>query len=189
LRRGINYISVYGKDTIKMTEQNDTACPCLSGRPYASCCEPIVNGERMAVTAEELMRSRYSAYVKGAVEFIISSTHPDRRSECDEKAIRAWSSNSEWTGFEIVSTEGGGADETEGKVEFIARFTEDRMKKVLHETGTFKRNAEGTWHYLDGTVHPPKPFIRGEDKVNRNDPCPCGSGKKYKKCCMGKEGE
>ena len=28
-----------------------------------------------------------------------------------------------------------------------------------------------------------KPTIREEDKVGRNDPCPCGSGKKYKKCC------
>jgi len=28
-----------------------------------------------------------------------------------------------------------------------------------------------------------KPTVRDEDKVGRNDPCPCGSGKKYKKCC------
>jgi len=172
-----------------MTDQNNSgACPCFSGKPYAACCEPIVTSARPADTAEELMRARYSAYAKGAVEFIISSTHADRRSECDEKAIRSWSANSDWTGFEIVSTERGRAADTEGTVEFIARFTEDRMKKMLHETGTFKRD-NGIWYYLDGSVHPPKPFVRGDDKVNRNDPCSCGSGKKYKKCCMDKEAE
>jgi len=163
-------------------------CPCNSRRPYADCCEPIVAGARQAATAEELMRARYSAYARGAIEFIISSTHPDRRSECDEKAITSWSRNSDWTSLEIVSTEDGGIDDNEGKVEFIARYTEDRMKKTLHETGTFRR-VDGKWHYVDGSIHPPKPFIRGEGKVNRNDPCPCGSGKKYKKCCMGKDGE
>jgi SEC-C motif-containing protein len=131
------------------------------------------------------MRARYSAYAKCAIDFIIASTHPDRRQECDEKAIKSWSANSDWTSFEIVSTEKGQDSDNEGKVEFIARFTEDRMKKTLHETGTFKR-VDGNWYYSDGTVHPPKPFVRQDDKLNRNDPCLCGSGKKYKKCCMGK---
>jgi len=160
-------------------------CPCFSGKLYADCCEPVLSGAHPAATAESLMRARYSAYALGAIEFILSSTYPDRRGECDEKAITAWSAKSEWTGFEIVSTEAGQAGDTEGKVEFIARFTEDRMKKILHETGIFK-HVDGIWYYVDGTVHPPKPFVRGEDKLNRNDPCPCGSGKKYKKCCMDK---
>ena len=158
-------------------------CPCRSQRSYSDCCEPVITSARPAETAEELMRGRYSAYAKGVIEFIISSTHPDRRSECDEKAIRAWSANSDWTEFEIVSAEGGRAGDNEGKVEFIARFTEDRMKKTLHETGSFKRMDDGCWYYVDGAVHPPKPFVRQDGKVNRNDPCPCGSGKKYKKCC------
>jgi SEC-C motif-containing protein len=161
-------------------------CPCFSGRPYADCCEPVVTAARPAATAEELMRGRYSAYALGAIGFIISSTHPDRRSECDEKSIRSWSEGSDWTGFEIVSAEAGRAGDSEGRVEFIARFTEDRIKKELHETGAFKR-VDGEWYYIDGTVHPPKPFVRGEEKINRNAPCSCGSGKKYKKCCMGKE--
>jgi len=166
-----------------VTGQNNEACPCLSGKPYVSCCGPVITAARPAATAEELMRARYSAYVRGVVGFIISSTHSDRRSECDEKAIRSWSANSEWTGIEIVSTEKGLDGDDEGQVEFIVQYTEDRIKKTLHETGTFKR-TDGQWYYFDGTVHPPKPFIREEEKINRNDPCPCGSGKKYKKCCM-----
>ncbi len=157
-------------------------CACGSQRSYEQCCEPVVKGIRPAETAEELMRGRYTAYAKGAVEFILSSTHPDRRSECDEKAIRSWSANSVWQGLEIVSTEKGTADDVDGKVEFIANFTEERIKKSLHETGSFVK-IDGSWFYVDGEIHPPKPFVRQEDKVNRNDPCPCGSGKKYKKCC------
>jgi len=168
-----------------MTDSN-TPCPCFSGRPYVKCCEPVISGTRPAATAEELMRARYSAYALGAIDFILSSTHQDRRSECDEKAITSWSAKSEWTGFEVVSTEGGQAGDAEGKVEFIARYTENRMKKILHESGVFKK-VDGAWYYLDGTVHPQKPFVHEGGKLNRNDPCPCGSGKKYKKCCMGKE--
>ncbi|MDR3013763.1 MAG: YchJ family protein [Chitinispirillales bacterium] len=162
------------------------SCPCFSDRPYSDCCEPVVSGARPAETALELMRARYSAYATGGVEFIVSSTHPSRQSECDERAIRSWSANSEWTGFDIISISKGEAKDREGSVEFVARFTEDRMKKTLHETATFKRGDDKQWYYVDGTIHPPKPFIRPEeDKINRNDPCPCGSGKKHKKCCMG----
>ncbi|MFP4013748.1 MAG: YchJ family protein [Chitinispirillaceae bacterium] len=158
-------------------------CPCGSGSTYDKCCEPIVFGMRPAATAEELMRGRYTAYARGVVEFILSSTHPDRRAECDEKAIRAWSNNSVWQGLEIRSTYMGGPEDTMGEVEFVAQYTEDRVKKTLHETGTFKK-IDGSWYYMDGRIHPPKPFVRQESKVNRNDPCPCGSGKKYKKCCF-----
>ena len=168
------------------TDKTRDPCPCFSGRAYADCCEPVVTGARPAATAEELMRGRYSAYATGTIDFIISSTYPDRRSECDEKSIRAWSENSEWTGFEVLSATAGRADDSEGTVEFIARFTEERMKKTLHETGSFKKSG-GRWYYVDGTVHPPKPFVRGEEKINRNALCGCGSGKKYKKCCMDKD--
>ena len=161
-------------------------CPCTSGRSFTDCCEPVVTGARPAVTAEEVMRGRYSAYAKGIISFILTSTHPDRRSECDEKAIKAWSENSVWDSFEVVSTQKGQTGDKEGAVEFIARFTEDRMKKTLHETGEFKC-IDGLWYYVDGKIHPHKPFVRQEEKINRNDPCTCGSGKKYKKCCMGTE--
>jgi len=143
------------------TDKTRDPCPCFSGRAFADCCEPVLTGIRQAATAEELMRGRYSAYATGTIDFIISSTYPDRRSECDEKSIRAWSENSEWTGFEVLSATAGQADDSEGTVEFVARFTEERMKKTLHETGSFKK-SDGRWYYVDGTVHPPKPFVRWE---------------------------
>ena len=154
-------------------------CPCTSGRPFTDCCEPVITGIRPAATAEEVMRGRYSAYAKGIIDFILTSTHPDRRSECDEKAIKAWSQNAVWDSFEIVSTQKGMAGDSEGEVEFIARFTEDRMKKTLHETGEFKL-IDGKWYYVDGKIHPHKPFVRRESKINRNASCPCGSNKDRK---------
>ncbi|MDG5815788.1 YchJ family protein [Chitinispirillales bacterium ANBcel5] len=158
-------------------------CSCNSGLEYKDCCEPCIKGTGPAQTAEAIIRARYTAYVRGAVDFILSSTHPDRRSECDEKAIKEWSANSQWEGLKIISTSKGGVNDEEGEVEFIASFSENRIKKDLHETGMFKR-IDGAWYYLDGKIHPQKPFIRKESKVMRNDPCTCGSGKKFKKCCM-----
>lgn len=157
-------------------------CPCGSQLEYSACCEPFISGSVIAPTAEKLMRARYSAYAKTAVNFIITTTIDEKRKECDEKAIREWSENSTWHKLEIISTEKGSAEDTEGMVEFIAHFTEADEEKTYHEKGTFKK-IDGAWLYVDGDIQKQKPFVRIEDKISRNDPCTCGSGKKFKKCC------
>jgi SEC-C motif-containing protein len=161
-------------------------CPCGSGKSYAECCEPIIKGKIKAPTPEALMRSRYSAYAKTEVEHVIKSTAPEQRKGLDENATRAWSQNSQWTGLEIVSTEKGGPDDDTGSVEFIATYTEGGVAKRHHEKGLF-RKIRGSWYYEDGEMVKQQPVVREEPKVGRNDPCPCGSGKKYKKCCGTKE--
>lgn len=157
-------------------------CPCGSQISYSECCEPYVTGAVPAPTAEKLMRARYSAYAKTAVEFILSSTIEEKRKECDEKAIKNWSELSTWHQLEILGTDKGGEMDDEGTVEFIAHFTEGGIRKNYHEKGVFKK-VDGNWYYVDGEIQKQKPFIRGEEKVSRNSPCSCGSGKKYKKCC------
>jgi SEC-C motif domain protein len=157
-------------------------CPCGSETAYAECCEPVITGAIKAPSAERLMRARYSAYAKTAVEFILTSTIDEKREECDEKTIRTWSEHSTWHKLEIISTENGGPDDTEGMVEFIVHFSENGAEKTYHEKGLF-RKVNDDWRYVDGEIQKPKPFVRTERKVSRNDPCPCGSGKKYKKCC------
>jgi len=157
-------------------------CPCGSQKTYEQCCEPYISGTEKAPTAEALMRARYSSYSKVAVEFILTSTIEEKRNECDEKAIRSWAENSIWHSLEIVSTDKGGADDSEGMVEFIANFSEKGIKKNYHEKGTFKK-INDEWLYEDGDIQRPQPFIRSEEKPSRNSPCSCGSGKKYKKCC------
>jgi len=156
------------------------ACPCGSGRTAADCCAPILAGTRAAATAEELMRARYSAYVGVNLDFIFISTHPDYRRRYDPDATRAWAEKSDWLSLEIVATSGGGPADTEGTVEFIARYREGGIVRQHHESASFVR-YEGAWSFTEGGQVKPKPLT--VNKVGRNDPCPCGSGRKAKKCC------
>src|SRR5215218_2294674 len=86
-----------------MTENNEI-CPCGSGAPFATCCEPIINGTRESETAEELLRARYSAFVTGVIDFIVASTHSHTRKEIDMSFIREWSQTSTWRGLQILET-------------------------------------------------------------------------------------
>ena len=157
-----------------------TLCPCGSGNSYSDCCEQIINGSRPAESAEQLMRARYSAYVFARMDFIFETTHPDHRQGYDHDGTKAWAESSEWLGLEIIGTTGGGVDDSIGEVEFIARFSEKGTSREHHEAGQFKRK-EGLWYFTDGKMVRPKPVT--VTKTGRNDPCTCGSGLKYKKCC------
>lgn len=156
-----------------------TACPCGSGNALDACCGPILSGSVPAPTAAALMRSRYSAFATGNIDYLEQTLLPETRHDFDRKEISDWAANSEWTGLEIRSTEAGAENDTEGFVEFVAHFRMDGKDYVHHETSSFTRR-DGRWWYVDGT-RGPRP--RTAAKVGRNDPCPCGSGKKYKKCC------
>ena len=159
-------------------------CPCGSNAAYEQCCLPLIRGEREAATAEQVMRARYSAYVGKEMEYIFTSLHPDHRSDYDEKSTRAWAERAQWHKLEIVETNGGGPEDSEGQVEFVAAYTEDGIKRDHHELAEFKKEA-GTWYFVSGKTVPPKQVIRSSPKIGRNDPCTCSSGKKYKKCCGG----
>ena len=157
-------------------------CPCGSKVPYEECCRPVIKGKRAAKTAEQLMRSRYSAYVEKEIPYLRTSLHPDHRNDYDEKSSREWAESAEWHSLEILDTVGGGAGDSEGEVEFIVDFTQQGVRQRHHERSKFAR--EGTkWYFVSGKEVKPKPVVRAEPKVGRNDPCPCGSGKKHKKCC------
>ncbi len=154
-------------------------CPCGSGRAYAECCGPIIAGKAKAPTAEALMRSRYTAYAKGAVDHILSSCVQD--DGIDAEATRDWSESADWKGLTIVRTEKGGPGDDEGVVEFVARYEMDGLKEEHHETARFVREG-GAWLYDSGEVKTAT-VVRATPKVGRNEKCPCGSGKKYKQCC------
>lgn len=157
-----------------------TNCPCGSCAAYADCCEPIITGARPAETAEQLMRARYAAYVGVQTGFLFDSTHPDHRKGYDHKGTKEWAENAAWEGLEIISCQKGSTEDAEGKVEFIARYREKGALREHHELAHFKKDA-GAWYFTDGELVRPKPIT--STKVGRNDPCPCGSGAKYKKCC------
>jgi len=157
-------------------------CPCKSGKTFGECCGPVISGAAKAETAEALMRARYASYVTGDVDFLRTSATKAVQAEFDEKTSRSWSRASTWHGLEIIRTEGGQKGDAEGVVEFRALYTANGEFCNHHEVSTFVKEADG-WKFADGELVGEKPTVREEPKVGRNDPCPCGSGKKYKKCC------
>jgi SEC-C motif domain protein len=157
-------------------------CICGLGESIEACCGPIIKGERAAPTAEALMRSRYAAYALGEIDYILDSLHPLHREDVDRSATETWSKSATWKGLEIVSTEGGTEADERGMVEFIARFELGGAPQVHHERAQFARHG-GRWYFVDGETVAPKPVVREGPRIGRNDPCPCGSGKKHKKCC------
>lgn len=157
-------------------------CPCGSGATAAECCAQYFGGDKAPPTAEALMRSRYSAYALGAVDHIMATHHPKAAGDVDRKSTEKWSAEATWLGLEVASTQGGGEGDQTGEVEFIARYELGGAPLSHHERAQFRRGDDGRWYYWDGAMVKPRPVVREQPKVGRNDPCPCGSGAKYKKC-------
>ncbi len=159
-----------------------TLCPCGSQKQYVECCEPVIKGERKAVTAEELMRSRYSAYAMHEIDHIARSCVQDPdKNEIDLEETRRWSEESTWQGLKIIRVEKGSSSDKEGWVEFSATYTRKGLKDIHLEKAHFIKKDD-QWLYESGSLVPTT-IVREGAKTGRNDPCPCGSGKKYKKCC------
>jgi SEC-C motif-containing protein len=166
------------------THPDQTPCPC-GGPSLATCCGPRLDGSAPAETAEQLMRSRYTAYVVGDLDHVVATHDPDTRATVDRDAATAWSRQSQWLGLDVLATEAGGAGDATGVVEFVARFALGGRPQHHHERSRFKKVDEGAgprWMYVDGETLKARPQTREAPKVGRNEPCPCGSGKKYKKC-------
>ncbi len=153
-----------------------TLCPCGSDKSYAECCEPVINGEKSADSAETLMRSRYTAYTTQNIDYILATTHVSKTSELNVDEVKEWSRTTNWQKLEIIETP------KPDQVEFVAYYRDGAEMKKHHELATFKLE-DGKWYFFDAEFPKPGTVVNSEKKVGRNDPCPCGSGKKYKKCC------
>ncbi|MCX7139650.1 MAG: YchJ family protein [Proteobacteria bacterium] len=154
-----------------------TLCPCGSGRNLDDCCGPIIAGAP-ATTPEALMRSRYCAFVLGKLDHVDRTHAPEIRDDFNRAEAERSAEECEWLGLEVKNaTESG----DEGTVEFVARFKRGGQTFVQHERAAFCRR-DGHWLYLAGEINPTPPQ-RHVTRIGRNDPCACGSGKKYKKCC------
>lgn len=158
-------------------------CPCGSGRELAECCGRFIDAIDEPTTAEELMRARYTAHTRVDLDYIARTHDPASREDIDRDATRRWAERAEWLGLDILRTEGGGADDRTGMVEFVAHYRERGERRQHHELATFRRSEDGSWLFVDARV-PESVTVRHEGpRVGRNEPCPCGSGRKYKKCC------
>ncbi|MAW07941.1 MAG: hypothetical protein CME61_06630 [Halobacteriovoraceae bacterium] len=157
-------------------------CHCGENESFEDCCNKFIEGIAKPETAEQLMRSRYSAFVVGATDYVFNTHHADSRGDVSKEEIENWSKSSKWNGLEIVRTSDGGNTDESGEVEFIARYSTDGNEYAHHERASFKKVDEH-WYFVDGQIL--KEVIKNPHKnVGRNDPCICGSGKKYKKCCL-----
>lgn len=120
-------------------------CPCESGLTYQVCCRVYHNGKN-APTAEALMRSRYSAYVKSDGAYLHKTWHTSTR---PSKKQLMGSEPVSWSGLSIIRTEQGTMDDHAGIVEFVASFDEQGKPNQLHETSRFVKER-GKWFYVDG---------------------------------------
>lgn len=122
-------------------------CPCSSGADFEMCCAGIVAGERKALTAEQLMRSRYTAYVMKKVDYLVATTHPDERADELAKSIRKWMKEVEWLKLHVIATEGGTEVDEFGHVEFVAEYIGNTGPGRHHECSVFEK-IDDHWYYL-----------------------------------------
>lgn len=129
---------------------DNPACPCGSGQAYAVCCGAFLDNGALPATAEQLMRSRYSAYVLAREDYLLrtwhASTRPAQLGLLDAGPVK-------WLGLRILRCEAGGAGDREAIVEFMARYQVNGRAERLHEVSHFVRDA-GQWLYVDGQIAP-----------------------------------
>lgn len=152
--------------------QQDANCPCGSGDLLGACCGRYHTGLR-APSAEQLMRSRYSAYVLGLIDYLVATTLPAQQQSLDIQSMTSWSASSTWLGLEVEDSQVIGGQPEHALVCFTARWHDLTGEHAQHERSAFVQHAE-TWYFIDPTI---------ALKAGRNDPCPCESGQKFKKCC------
>jgi SEC-C motif domain protein len=157
-------------------DTNLQECPCGGGE-FADCCRPIIDGQVRASTPEQLMRARYSAYATGAIDFIGKSNHSRTREQFDPVSAGRWSRESRWLGLNILGSDSASPDR--GHVNFEARYEDRDGAAVIHRERSLFEREDGEWRFVSGGAIPAV-----SQKIGRNEPCPCGSGKKSKKCCF-----
>lgn len=161
-------------------------CPCGSGLALDQCCGPYLDGASWPGDAVSLMRSRYTAYVLGRYQWLVDTTHPDYREEVSAEKLAEQTEGIHWLRLDVVSAQSGAPAGKNGElfdvVEFYAYYELEGMTRQIGERSFFQRKDD-RMYYVDGLGLRPEAYRRQEPKVGRNDLCPCGSGKKYKKCC------
>ncbi|SFC64688.1 YchJ family protein [Pseudoalteromonas denitrificans] len=148
-------------------------CLCGNELSFNLCCQPFINGDKIPTNPEALMRSRYSAYSKGDAEYIYKTYAQEKQAENPIKEIAEFANSCQFLKLEVLET-----DDfiEESFVTFKVHYLFSNLLCTLHEKSKFIKEND-CWKYLDGNIEETP-----EIKINRNDLCPCGSNKKFKKC-------
>lgn len=142
-------------------------CPCGSDKDYAECCALYHDQVTNAPTPETLMRSRYAAFALGDAEYLLSTSLAKNHAVNELEQLKAQMNLVEWLQLDVV-------DAHDNVVEFKAYYRDESGIEVLHERSSFVYE-NNRWFYDEGTLF--------NTRIERNQLCPCGSGKKHKKCC------
>lgn len=124
-----------------------SVCPCGSKNSLADCCLPYIEGKSLAPTAEALMRSRYTAHVILAIDYLWNTWSQEERIRSSKTEIAAWASSCEWLGLQIIETQDGDVRDNQGLVNFIALFRQNGELQQHHEVSIFKKTLQG-WQYV-----------------------------------------
>ena len=155
----------------------ETFCCCNSGNKSDLCCGPYLSGQSIPATPEQLMRSRYAAFFYKNIDYLIATRDPDHREKNDRQLLADTCNQTRWLGLVVMKKDASQLAIGVGYVEFVAFYDQkgtDHIRGQIHEKARFV-NKEGRWFYCDGQLL--APMVWG-----RNQPCWCGSHKKFKRC-------
>ncbi|WP_225738296.1 YchJ family protein [Pseudoalteromonas aurantia] len=148
-------------------------CYCSDLQPYDKCCKPFIEGSNSPSSAEQLMRSRYSAYCIKNANYILNTYASSQQKMHNTTDILQFANEVSFIKLDVIKTSD---NDLYSYVEFKAHYLVEDKHCQLHENSRFVQEC-GLWKYLDGELFDPP-----EIKIGRNDLCPCGSSKKFKKC-------
>lgn len=159
-------------------------CPCNSNLAYTDCCQPFHENKDenppCPDTAEQLMRSRYSAFVLQKTDYIVATTLPAQQPFLDKQAISDWAKDTDWAGLDVINHMPK-LDKYHASVAFNAYFNvveNTEIKRLFHhELSYFVKAGKHDltkWYFLDPTLNM---------SISQKQPCICGSGEKFKRCC------
>ncbi len=146
-------------------------CPCASGKLYPDCCELMHRGKIDSPNAEQTMRARYTAFCYGEIGYLVDTTHPRKRRIGDSFSLSKLIKKIRWVGLKIIEYQSGSEV---SYVDFVAFRIEQGQFAQQHERSKFVF-VKDEWFYFEGEELP-------SIKLQRNELCFCGSGKKFKKC-------
>lgn len=159
------------------------SCYCGLPKPFQSCCQPIIDGIKVADTPEKLMRSRYSAYATVASDYLFNTTALSNQVNISIEQIQQWAKQTHWIKLTIEAADKSSLTNYDSNawptVQFTALYIYQNRLCQLTERSVFIIEQQ-QWKYLSGNILVDEQI----STLKRNQPCPCGSQKKYKRCCI-----
>jgi SEC-C motif-containing protein len=159
-------------------------CPCGTNKAYRLCCEPFISGTQLPPTPEALMRSRYTAFAQANMDYIAETMKGPVKDQFNVESSKQWAQHVTWLGLDVIDVTPVTEQDDKGFVEFNVRYRFQNKAENIHERSEFHKEGN-RWFYVNGEPGAAATQRRTAEKIGRNDPCPCGSEKKFKKCCGG----